>query len=31
MHDYIRYYIRERIKLGLQGLSAVEYRLRNTA
>ena len=30
-HDYIRYYNRERIKLGLQVLSPVEYRLRNTA
>ena len=31
VHDYIRYYNQERIKLGLQGLSPVEYRLRNTA
>ena len=31
VHDYIRYYNHERIKLGLQGLSPVEYRLRNTA
>ena len=29
-HDYIRYYNHERIKLGLQELSPVEYRLRNT-
>jgi putative transposase len=29
--DYIRYYNHERIKLGFQGLSPVEYRLRNTA
>ena len=29
--EYIRYYNHERIKLGLQGLSPVEYRLRNTA
>ena len=31
VHDYIRYYNHERIKLGLQGLSPVTYRLRNTA
>ena len=31
VHDYIGYYNHERIKLGLQGLSPVEYRLRNTA
>ena len=31
VHDYIRYYNHERIKLRLQGLSPVEYRLRNTA
>ena len=31
VHDYIRYYNHERIKLGLQGLSPVVYRLRNTA
>ena len=31
VHDYIHYYNHERIKLGLQGLSPVEYRLRNTA
>ena len=31
VHDYIRYYNYERIKLGLQGLSPVEYGLRNTA
>ena len=31
VHDYIRYYNHERIKLGLQGFSPVEYRLRNTA
>ena len=31
VHDYIRYYNNERIKLGLQGLSPVGYRLRNTA
>jgi putative transposase len=29
VHDYIRYYNYERIKRGLQGLSPVEYRLRN--
>ncbi len=31
VHDYIRYCNHERIKLGLQELSPVEYRLRNTA
>lgn len=31
VHDYIRYYNHERIKLGLQGLSPVKYRLKNTA
>lgn len=31
VHDYIRYYNNERIKLGLQGLSPVGYRLSNTA
>lgn len=31
VNDYIRYYNHERIKLRLQGLSPVEYRLRNTA
>ena len=31
VHDYIRYYNHERIKLGLQGLSPVKYQLRNTA
>lgn len=31
VHDCIRDYNHERIKLGLQGLSPVEYRLRNTA
>ena len=30
VHDYIRYYNPERIKLGLPGFSPVEYRLRNT-
>jgi transposase InsO family protein len=30
VQDYIRYYNYERIKLRLQGLSPVEYRLRNT-
>jgi putative transposase len=30
VQKYIRYYNHERIKLGLQGLSPVEYRLRNT-
>lgn len=30
VHDYIRYYNHERIKLGLQGFSPVEYRLINT-
>ena len=31
VNDYIHYYNHERIKLGLPGLSPVEYRLRNTA
>lgn len=31
VHDYIDYYNRKRIKLGLKGLSPVEYRLRNIA
>ena len=31
VNDYIGYYKHERIKLGLQGLSPVKYRLRNTA
>ena len=31
MHDYVRYYNHERIKLRLKGLSPVEYRLRRTA
>jgi hypothetical protein len=31
VHDYIRDYTHERIKLGLQGFSPVDYRLRNTA
>ena len=31
VHDYVHYYNNERIKLGLQGLSPVEYRLRSTA
>lgn len=31
VHGYIRHYNQERIKLGLQGLSPVEYRLRNIA
>jgi putative transposase len=31
VHDYIHYYNHRRIKLGLQGLSPVEYRLRSTA
>ncbi|WP_085982708.1 IS3 family transposase [Pandoraea sp. B-6] len=31
VHDYVHYYNRERIKLGLRGLSPVEYRLRGTA
>jgi putative transposase len=31
IHDYIHYYNHKRIKLGLQGLSPVKYRLRNTA
>ncbi len=31
VHDYVHYYNHERIKLGLQGLSPVKYRLKNTA
>ena len=31
VHDYICCYNHERIKLALQGLSPVEYRLRNIA
>jgi putative transposase len=31
VNDYIHYYNNQRIKLGLQGLSPVEYRLRNPA
>ena len=31
VHDYVHYYNYERIKLGLQGLSPVKYRLRSTA
>ena len=31
VHDYVHYYNHERIKLGLHGLSPVEYRLRSTA
>jgi len=31
VHDYVRYYNHERIKLRLQGLNPVEYRLRSTA
>jgi putative transposase len=31
VHDYVHYYNHERIKLRLQGLSPVEYRLRRTA
>ena len=31
VHDYVHYYNHERIKLRLQGLSPVGYRLRNTA
>jgi putative transposase len=31
VQDYIRYYNHKRIKLGLQGLSPVKYRLKNTA
>ena len=30
-HDSVHYYKHERIKIGLQGLSPVEYRLRSTA
>jgi transposase InsO family protein len=31
VHDYVRYYYHERIKLRLKGLNPVEYRLINTA
>ena len=31
VHDYIHYYNHERIKLGLRGLSPVDYRLRSTS
>ena len=31
VHEYIRYYNHERIKLRLRGVSPVEYRLKNTA
>lgn len=31
VHDYVHFYNHNRIKLGLQGLSPVEYRLRSTA
>ena len=31
LRSYIHYYNHERIKLRLQGLSPVEYRMRNTA
>ena len=31
VNDYIHYYNHERIKLGLKGLSPVEYRMKNTA
>jgi len=31
VHDCVHYYNHERIKLGLQGLSPVEYRFRGTA
>lgn len=31
VHEYINYYNNARIKLGLQGLSPVEYRMRSTA
>jgi len=31
VHDYIHYYNHERIKLGLRGLSPVDYRLRSAA
>lgn len=31
VHDYVHYYNHERIKLGLKGLSPVQYRLRSTA
>ncbi len=30
VHNFIRYYNHERIKLGLKGLSPVEFRLRNS-
>jgi putative transposase len=31
VRDYVYYYNHERIKLGLKGLSPVEYRVRNNA
>ena len=31
VHDYVHYYNHKRIKLRLNGLSPVRYRLRNTA
>uniref|UniRef100_UPI0025D40B7C IS3 family transposase n=1 Tax=uncultured Acidovorax sp. TaxID=158751 RepID=UPI0025D40B7C len=31
VHDYVHYYNHERIKLRLQGLNPVKYRLRSTA
>lgn len=31
VHDFVHYYNHKRIKLGLQGLSPVEYRLTRTA
>ena len=31
VHDYVHYHSHERIKLRLQGLSPVEYRLTSTA
>jgi transposase InsO family protein len=31
VHDYVHYYDHERIKLGLRGLSPVQYRLRGNA
>lgn len=31
VHDYVHYYNHERLKLGLNGLSPVAYRLKNTA
>jgi len=31
VHEYIHYYNHDRIKLGLEGLSPVEYRLKNAA